>query len=155
MLNFPLNGNAIVKNGDQTIRFGGFEADLLLGELRKSGSRIKLQDQPFKVLEILLEHPGELVTREELQARIWPEESYGNFDHAVNVAVGKLRAALGDSAENPMFIETVPRRGYRFVACLEKDLADTHPQLPAADLVRPNTTESVFRRLFLVLLAIV
>lgn len=155
MLNFPLNGNAIVKNGDQTIRFGGFEADLLLGELRKSGSRIKLQDQPFKVLEILLEHPGELVTREELQARIWPEESYGNFDHAVNVAVGKLRAALGDSAENPMFIETVPRRGYRFVACLEKDLADAHPQLPAADLVRPNTTESVFRRLFLVLLAIV
>jgi DNA-binding winged helix-turn-helix (wHTH) protein len=154
MLNFPLNGNATVKNGDQTIRFGGFEADLLLGEVRKAGSRIKLQDQPFKVLEILLEHPGELVTREELQARIWPEESYGNFDHAVNVAVGKLRAALGDSAENPMFIETVPRRGYRFVACIEKDLADTNPQRPAADLVRPNTTVSVFRRMIPVLLAI-
>ncbi len=71
------------------------------GEVRKSGNRVKLQDQPFKVLQILLERPGNLVTREELQTRIWPEESYGDFDHAVNVAVGKLRTALGDSADNP------------------------------------------------------
>src|ERR1700678_4534247 len=155
MPDFRKIAKATVNNGNHAIRFGTFEVDLPSGEVRKSGSRIKLQDQPFKVLQILLEHPGELVTREELRSRIWPEESFGNFDHAVNVAVGKLRAALGDSAENPMFIETVPRRGYRFVACLGKDLADTHPQRPAADLVRPNTTESVFRRLFLVLLAIV
>ena len=116
MLDFPTNGTVTVNNGNRTIRFGAFEADLPSGEIRKSGSRIKLQDQPFKVLQILLEHPGDLVTREELQSRIWPEDSFGDFDHAVNVAVGKLRAALGDSAENPSFIETVPRRGYRFVA---------------------------------------
>jgi DNA-binding winged helix-turn-helix (wHTH) protein/Tol biopolymer transport system component len=106
-------------NGTATVRFGPFEADLHAGEVRRSGSRIKLQDQPFKVLQILLERPGALVTREELQSRIWPQESFGDFDHAVNVAVGKLRTALGDSADNPSFIETIPRRGYRFVAKLE------------------------------------
>jgi len=127
MLDFPTNGTATVNNGNRTIRFGAFEADLPSGEVRKSGSRIKLQDQPFKVLQILLEHPGDLVTREELQSRIWPEDSFGDFDHAVNVAVGKLRAALGDSAENPSFIETVPRRGYRFVARLDEGATDTHP----------------------------
>jgi DNA-binding winged helix-turn-helix (wHTH) protein/Tol biopolymer transport system component len=110
------------------VRFGEFEADLRLGEIRKAGSRIKLQDQPFKVLEILLENPGNLVSREELQSRIWPEDSYGDFDHAVNVAVGKLRTALGDSAEKPLFIETVPRRGYRFVAAVEGA-----PALPPAE----------------------
>jgi len=124
------NGKAAGNNGNQTIRFGAFEVDLPSGEIRKSGSRIKLQDQPFKVLQILLEHPGEPVTREELRSRIWPEESFGNFDHAVNVAVGKLRAALSDSAENPSFIETVPRRGYRFVATLDEGPVDTHPSPP-------------------------
>jgi DNA-binding winged helix-turn-helix (wHTH) protein/Tol biopolymer transport system component len=116
MLDFPKNGVSHVPNGTRTIRFGAFEADLQLGELRKSGSRVKLQEQPFKVLQLLVERPGDLVTREELRSRIWPEESFGDFDHAVNVAVGKLRVALGDSADNPTFIETVPRRGYRFVA---------------------------------------
>src|ERR1035438_5633473 len=119
MRDFPQNGEPPVRNGTRTVRFGAFEADLHSGEVRKSGNRVKLQDQPFKVLQILLEHPGVLVTREELQTRIWPEETYGDFDHAVNVAVGKLRTALGDSADNPCFIETVPRRGYRFVATLE------------------------------------
>jgi DNA-binding winged helix-turn-helix (wHTH) protein len=119
MLDSLVNGDSTVNNGSRTIRFGAFEADLHAGEVRKSGCRIKLQEQPFKVLQILLEHPGSLVTREELQTRIWPQESYGDFDHAVNVAVGKLRTALGDSADNPSFIETVPRRGYRFVAPLE------------------------------------
>jgi len=104
-----------------------FEADLEAGEVRKSGSRIKLQDQPFKVLQILLERPGALVTREELKARIWPEDSFGDFDHAVNIAIAKLRNALGDSAENPSFIETVPRRGYRFVGRVEGTPADTYP----------------------------
>ena len=98
------------------VQFGIYEVDLDEGELRKAGIRIKVQQQPFKVLRALLEHPGELVTREQLHDRIWPGESYGDFDQAVNVAVTKLRTALGDSADNPRFIETVPRRGYRFIA---------------------------------------
>src|ERR1700761_3275375 len=128
MLNSYLNGEEKVKNGAATIRFGAFEADLHSGEVRKSGNRVKLQDQPFKILQILLERPGHLVTREELQTRIWPDENYGDFDHAVNVAVGKLRTALGDTADNPSFIETVPRRGYRFVAPIAT------PEPPAAEV---------------------
>jgi DNA-binding winged helix-turn-helix (wHTH) protein/Tol biopolymer transport system component len=119
MLELPQNGESPSRNGFHTVRFGEFEADLRVGEIRKAGSRIKLQDQPFKVLQILLEKRGNVVSREELQSRIWPEDTYGDFDHAVNVAVGKLRTALGDSADNPVFIETVPRRGYRFVATVE------------------------------------
>src|SRR3984885_10054941 len=153
MLEFPRNREGTLNNGNRTIRFGAFEADLPSGEVRKSGSRIKLQDQPFKVLQILLEHPGDLVTREELQSRIWPEDSFGDFDHAVNVAVGKLRAALGDSAQNPSFIETVPRRGYRFVARLDEAPVDTHPQLPPINGDRPGTP-SGFSRTLLALLAI-
>src|ERR1700693_270221 len=130
MLDFAMNGQPLVQNGSRTVRFGAFEADLHSGEVRQSGSRIKLQEQPFKVLQILLERPGALVTREELQTRIWPEENYGDFDHAVNVAVGKLRTALGDSADNPSFIETVPRRGYRFVAPLERTAVEAPPAAP-------------------------
>jgi len=100
---------------EQTTKFGIFEVDLRSGELRKSGSRIKLQEQPFKVLQALLERPGEVVTRDELRRRIWPDENFGDFDHAVNVAITKLRAALGDSAESPHLIETLHRRGYRFI----------------------------------------
>src|SRR5215475_14801789 len=98
------------------LRFGTYEVDPHAGELRKSGIRIKVQQQPLKLLEILLEHPGDVVTREELRARIWPEASFGDFDQAVNIAVAKLRSALGDSAENSRFIETLPKRGYRFIA---------------------------------------
>ncbi|MBI3474800.1 MAG: winged helix-turn-helix domain-containing protein [Acidobacteria bacterium] len=98
------------------LRFGTYEVDPHAGELRKGGVRIKVQQQPLKLLEILLEHPGEVVTREELRSRVWPEESFGDFDQAVNVAIAKLRGALGDSADNPRFIETIPRRGYRFLA---------------------------------------
>src|SRR6202167_1068432 len=156
MLDFPMNGKVTVNNGNRTIRFGAFEADLPSGEIRKSGSRIKLQDQPFKVLQILLEHPGDLVTREELQFRIWPEDSFGDFDHAVNVAVGKLRAALGDSADNPSFIETVPRRGYRVVARLDKSSVDTDPPLPAINGVQPGrVATSAVKRTLLALLAVV
>jgi eukaryotic-like serine/threonine-protein kinase len=104
-----------------TIRFGVFEVDPRSGELRKAGVRIRVQDQPFKVLLALLERPGELVSREELKARIWPQESFGDFDHAVNVAVGKLRTALGDSAETPRYVETLHRRGYRFVFPVEPE----------------------------------
>jgi eukaryotic-like serine/threonine-protein kinase len=155
MLDFPKNRKVAVNNGNRTIRFGEFVADLSSGEIRKSGSRIKLQDQPFRVLQILLEHPGDLVTREELQSRIWPEDSFGDFDHAVNVAIGKLRAALGDSAENPSFIETVPRRGYRFVARLDEGPVDTQPQLTAINGVRPSRVALVFNRTLLALLAVV
>src|SRR5579862_6655751 len=136
MLEIPKNLEAGLRNGNRTIRFGAFEADLHAGEVRKSGSRIKLQDQPFRVLQILLQRPGDLVTREELQSRIWPEDSFGDFDHAVNVAVGKLRTALGDSADNPSFIETVPRRGYRFVAKLNASSPVTPPSpLPRLKLL--------------------
>jgi DNA-binding winged helix-turn-helix (wHTH) protein/Tol biopolymer transport system component len=99
----------------QTIRFGVFDVDPHSGELRKSGTRIRLQEQPFRVLLALLERPGEVVSRDELRRRIWPDESFGDFDHAVSVAVGKLRTALGDSAEIPRYVETLHRRGYRFV----------------------------------------
>jgi eukaryotic-like serine/threonine-protein kinase len=135
MLNFAESRLPVTKNGTGTVRFGMFEADLHAGEVRKAGVRVKLQEQPFKVLQILLEQPGKLVTREELQSRIWPEESYGDFDHAVNVAVGKLRTALGDSADNPSFIETIPRRGYRFVATIEECAIEVvlAKPLPASD----------------------
>jgi DNA-binding winged helix-turn-helix (wHTH) protein/Tol biopolymer transport system component len=146
MLNSSINGEAKAHNGSGTIRFGVFEADLHTGEVRKSGNRIKLQDQPFKVLQILLERPGNLVTREELQNRIWPDESYGDFDHAVNVAVGKLRMALGDSADNPCFIETVPRRGYRFVARLENPVVEM-PPAPAPIVIVPPPQRIHGRRL--------
>ena len=96
-------------------RFGVFELDRSSGELRKAGSRIRLQDQPLKILLALLDQPGSVVTREELKRRIWPNDSFGDFDHAVNVAVAKLRAALGDCAETPRYVETLPRRGYRFI----------------------------------------
>ena len=99
----------------KVLRFGVFDVDLRSGELRKSGSKISLQEQPFKILTALLEHPGEVVTREELRSLIWPQESFGDFDHAVCVAVAKLRTALGDSADVPRYVETLHRRGYRFI----------------------------------------
>jgi TolB-like protein/DNA-binding winged helix-turn-helix (wHTH) protein/Flp pilus assembly protein TadD len=108
------------------VRFGTYEIALQSGELRKAGVRIKVQQQPLKLLEILLERPGEVITREELRTRIWPNESFGDFDQAVNVAVAKLRGALGDSADNPRYIETLPRRGYRFIAAVTVADPATH-----------------------------
>jgi adenylate cyclase len=102
------------------IRFGDFDVDLRSGELRKRGVRIKLQIQPFQVLQILLQQADEVVTREELQKRIWPADTFVDFDHGLNNAVKKLREALGDDAENPRFIETLPKRGYRFIAPVEE-----------------------------------
>src|ERR1700729_2126961 len=97
------------------LRFGVFEADLRLGELTKHGKRLPLQEQPFQLLAVLLERPGELISREELRAKIWPQ-TVVDFDHGLNKAINKIRDALGDSAENPRFIQTVSRRGYRFLA---------------------------------------
>lgn len=97
------------------LRFGAFEVDLHAGELRKQGKRIKVQDQPFQVLAALLQRPNDVVTREELRKRIWPEDTFVDFDNSLNTAINKLREALGDSADNPRFVETLPRRGYRFL----------------------------------------
>jgi TolB-like protein/DNA-binding winged helix-turn-helix (wHTH) protein/Tfp pilus assembly protein PilF len=98
------------------LHFGVFELDLRSGELRKHGLRVRLQEQPFQVLAVLLQHPGEVVTREELQKKLWPADTFVDFDHGLNKAINKIRDALGDSAESPRFVETVPRRGYRFLA---------------------------------------
>jgi TolB-like protein/DNA-binding winged helix-turn-helix (wHTH) protein/Flp pilus assembly protein TadD len=100
------------------VRFGTFEVDLRAGELRREGRKVKLQEQPFQVLALLLEHRGEVVAREELQKTLWPADTFVDFDHGLNKAVNKIRRALGDSAENPRFVETVGRRGYRFIADL-------------------------------------
>src|SRR5207248_9312127 len=98
------------------LRFGVFEVDLRAGELRKHGIRIRLQEQPFHILVLLLEHPGELVTRKELREKLWPADTFVDFDRNLNKAMNKLRLALADSAENPRFIQTLHRRGYRFIA---------------------------------------
>jgi TolB-like protein/DNA-binding winged helix-turn-helix (wHTH) protein/Flp pilus assembly protein TadD len=116
VLNFGRSGGVMEKlRPTSVISFGAYEINLRSGELRKSGVKIKLQPQPFKLLEILLERPGQVVTREELRSQIWPKESFGDFDQAVNIAIAKLRVALADSADNPRYIETIPRRGYRFI----------------------------------------
>src|SRR6185503_16551355 len=101
---------------DLPIRFGAFELDLRTGELRKAGIRVNLPEQPFQVLKALLDRPGDLVTREELRQRLWPAETFVDFEHGLNAAVRRLRDALGDSADAPRFVETLPRRGYRFIA---------------------------------------
>ena len=112
---------------DCLIRFGVFEVDLQTGQLRKHGLKIKLREQPFQILSLLLEHPGQVVNREELQKRLWPADTFVDFDRGLNRAVNQLRDALGDSAENPRFIETFPKRGYRFIATVEAD----EPAAPA------------------------
>lgn len=98
------------------IRFGIFEVDLVAGELRKGGARIRLQEQPFQVLAVLLERSGDVITREELRQKLWPADTFVDFDHSLNTAVNKIRDALGDSANSPKFVETLARRGYRFIA---------------------------------------
>jgi TolB-like protein/DNA-binding winged helix-turn-helix (wHTH) protein len=100
----------------EDIHFGEFEVDLRLGELRRHGARVPLQEQPFQVLAVLLERPGELVRREELRRQVWPEDTFVEFDHALNTAVKKIRIALGDCADSPCYVETIPKRGYRFIA---------------------------------------
>jgi DNA-binding winged helix-turn-helix (wHTH) protein/Tol biopolymer transport system component len=107
----------VLENGQPRTRsFGLFEVDLLAGELRRNGLKIKLQEQPFQILSLLLEKPGEIVSRDDLRKRLWPADTFVDFDHSLNAAIKRLRDALGDTAENPRFVETVARRGYRFVA---------------------------------------
>src|SRR5438309_2759843 len=102
-----------------TIRFAAFELDSRASELRKQGAKVKLQEQPFQILQVLLQRPGEVVTREELQQKIWPSDTFVDFDHGINNAIKRLREALGDAAETPHYIETLPRRGYRFIGKIE------------------------------------
>ena len=127
------------------IRFGVFEADLRAGELRKQGVKIKLQEQPFQVLQILLEHPGEIVTREDLRQRIWPADTFVDFDGGVNNAIKRLREALGDRAETPRYIETLPRRGYRFIGTVNGS-AQAAPASGSPALVEPHAEPAASRR---------
>jgi TolB-like protein/DNA-binding winged helix-turn-helix (wHTH) protein/Flp pilus assembly protein TadD len=140
----------------RSVRFGVFEADLRAGELRKKGVRIKLQSQPFLLLVRLLKQQGELVTREDLRSTLWPEGTFIDFDHSLGTAINKLREVLGDSATNPRFIETLPRRGYRFIAPVEmvgldeevRDRSEAPPMEPGPaseplrDLQQPATVDA-------------
>jgi TolB-like protein/DNA-binding winged helix-turn-helix (wHTH) protein/Tfp pilus assembly protein PilF len=124
---------------NSVVRFGTFEVSLQSGEMRKAGLRVRVQQQPMKLLEVLLERAGEVVTREELRSRVWPNESFGDFDQALSIAIGKLRSALEDSADNPRFIETLPKRGYRFIAnvsVLDRDAGPKRLGPVAGDLPR-------------------
>jgi len=122
------------------LSFGVFELDLRAAELRKHGLRIRLQEQPFQVLAMLLEHPGEVVTREELQKKLWPADTFVDFDHGLNKAINKLREALGDSAESPRFVETVARRGYRFL--VEVKITDAVPAHSSVLATQPRPSET-------------
>src|SRR5258706_9756197 len=115
-------------------RFGRFELDSRTRELRKDGVRLRLQEQPFAVLALMLEHPGELLTRDELRDQLWPEGTFVDFEHGLNAAIKRLRAVLGDNAERPRFVETLHRRGYRFVARVERlnGAGAAHPPAEAA-----------------------
>jgi TolB-like protein/DNA-binding winged helix-turn-helix (wHTH) protein/Tfp pilus assembly protein PilF len=143
MLDFRAKANCGMESPppNSVVRFGTYEVSLQSGEVRKAGLRIRVQQQPMKLLQILLEHPRKVVTREELRSRVWPNESFGDFDQALNIAIGKLRSALGDSAENPRFIETLPKRGYRFIADVSVLDADAHPKMPESVAGDPPTPE--------------
>ena len=121
-------------------RFGTFELDLAAGELRKNGSKLKLQEQPFQVLATLIERAGEVVTREELQQKLWPSDTFVDFDHSLNTAINKVREALGDSASTPRYVETLARRGYRFIAPLQPAM----PAHPATEINSGEAAESRF-----------
>src|SRR5215468_2825218 len=126
-------------NGTNTgrVKFGPFEADLHTHEIWKLGIKVKLVGQPFEVLAIFLNRPGELVTREELHEKLWPGDTFVDFDHGLNAAVNKLREALSDSVELPRYVETLPRRGYRFIATVEKKNASP---VDATIVVEPVVT---------------
>jgi Tol biopolymer transport system component/DNA-binding winged helix-turn-helix (wHTH) protein len=138
-------------HSSRLVRFGTFEVDLRAGELRHSGLKMKLTGQPFQVLAILLERPGEVVTREELHKRLWAADTFVDFEHGLNAAVNRLRDVLGDSAESPRFVETLPRRGYRFIAPLRAPEAGQRPGVLAGEAVvfgirhEPRIRRSILR----------
>src|SRR6476660_10135819 len=115
-------------DAERLLRFESFELDVRSRELRKGKQRIRLQEQPFEILRLMLERPGDVVTREELAHHLWPKGTFVDFEHSLNAAVKRLRAALGDDADNPRFVETLPRRGYRFIAAaMSTDAAAVAP----------------------------
>src|ERR1041384_2169035 len=122
-------------------RFGVFQLDTLSGELYKHGIRIKLQDQPCQVLTVLLERVGEVVTREELRQRLWDHDTFVDFDHSLNISINKLRDALGDAAGNRRFIETLPRKGYRFLAAVTVEEVPDNRTPAAPPVISPPVPE--------------
>ncbi|HEY1159025.1 MAG TPA: winged helix-turn-helix domain-containing protein [Terracidiphilus sp.] len=122
-------------------RFGAFEADAATGELRRQGVLVKLNAQPFQVLFMLLERSGELLTREEICRELWPGGTFVDYEHGVNSAVNRIREALGDTASNPRFVVTLARRGYRFVAPVERIGPSENPSLPVVEYPSPVATE--------------
>ena len=141
------------------LSFGQFSADLASGELYRNGRRVALQEKPFRILAMLLEHPGEIVTRDDVRKQLWPDGTFVDFNEGIDTALKKLRYALGDSAQNPIFIETIPRRGYRFIAPVSNGASDTDPS-PAAELQWASTAttakvQSTSQKYFAVLIAIV
>jgi DNA-binding winged helix-turn-helix (wHTH) protein len=126
---------------NRVARFGVFELDLNAGELRKNGAKLRLQEQPFQVLALLLERSGDVVTREELRQKLWPADTFVDFDHSLNTAVNKLRETLGDSASSPRYIETLARRGYRFIAPMQHSAgraAERSQVAPSSEKDSPN-----------------
>jgi DNA-binding winged helix-turn-helix (wHTH) protein len=150
---------------ERRYRFGSFEADTAAGELRRQGVRVKLHAQPFRVLVMLLDRPGELLTREEIAKELWPEGTFVDFEHGVNSAVNRIREALGDAANSPRYLETLARRGYRFVAPVERLEADRTggvPETAAGEAPKarrilashgdfPRTPQTVVQTLFMLL----
>src|SRR5579863_2728694 len=127
------------QSNSRITRFGVFELDLSAGELRKNGVKVRLQEQPFQVLAVLLERAGEVVSREELRQKLWPSDTFVDFDHSVNTAINKVREVLGDSASVPRYVETLPRRGYRFIAPVQTETAQTDtPPANAAPVILPS-----------------
>ena len=138
---------ALETRSPEILRFATFEVDVRAGELHKQGKRIKLQDQPFQVLVVLLQRAGDVVTREELHSQIWRDDTFVDFDNSLNTAINKLREALGDSADNPRFVETLPRRGYRFIAPVEGHRSGGGPPtMAAAEVVSLDSSEPVAAR---------
>jgi cholera toxin transcriptional activator len=121
---------AASQDPNRIARFGVFELDFRAGELRKNGARLRLQEQPFQVLALLLERAGDLVTREELRQKLWPSDTFVDFDHSLNTAINKVREALGDSASSPRYVETLARRGYRFIAPVQNGAQREDPRQP-------------------------
>jgi Tol biopolymer transport system component/DNA-binding winged helix-turn-helix (wHTH) protein len=132
-------GSAVIRAKHERVRFGSFEVDLRAGELRKGGVKIKLHGQPLDVLAMLLDEPGEMVTREELQQKLWAADTFVDFEHGLNKAINKLREALGDDADNPRFVETLPRRGYRFIVPVTGSIPSADQPAEAAPSAAPQT----------------
>jgi len=148
-------------HASRVLRFGVFEADLSTGELRKNGVKVRLQEQPFQILAFLLTRPGELVTRQDLRDKLWSNDTFVDFDHSLNTAINKLREALGDSASSPRFVETVARRGYRFLGSVESaqptpginnEINQSPPDIPFhPELEVPLPHRAVTRGLFVLI----